>query len=377
MNLRLLWLTENYFPNRGGMAQSCDRIVHSLRQKGVQIDVIHFTARKKPYQWQQQQGGRYVACPFEEDTAHTLNRLWQFLQDEQLDYTHFVAFGGNLPVLAASVFPTWMQLPLVSLFRGNDLDAALFSARRQPVLLKVLRQSAAVATVSRDKVMKIRGLCPEAKVFYTPNGIDTDQWRLSRSDREKAASWKHENADGRKVIGLFGHLKAKKGVPFFLEALQKSGIASRVHLLMVGQVEDSLQDMLFNHPQLSHSWLPFMDRYELLGYYPACDAVAIPSFYDGMPNVMLEAGALGIPLIASRVDGMKDLLSGGQQELGWLFQAGHLQDAAHCLKSWARADGEEIRQRAENCRRHIVAHFHQEQEAANYLEILLKTLDPT
>ncbi|MFP4095872.1 MAG: glycosyltransferase family 4 protein [Cyclobacteriaceae bacterium] len=376
MNLRLLWLTENYFPNRGGMAQSCDRIVHQLRQQGVNIDVIHFSTRKKPYHWQKQAQGRYLACPFEEDSAHTLNRLWQFLQDEQTVYTHFVAFGGNLPVMAASVLPACLQLPLVSLFRGNDLDAALFSARRQPVLLKVLQQSAAVATVSRDKVAKIRSLCPEAKVFYTPNGIDTRQWQLSPSDREKAAGWKRENADGRKVIGLFGHLKAKKGVPFFLEALQRSGISSRVHLLMVGHVGESLQDMLNNQPQISYSCLPFMDRYELLGYYPACDAIAIPSFYDGMPNVMLEAGALGIPLIAAQVDGMKDLLADEPEEFGWLFKAAKLPDAADCLKSWSLASPQEISRRAENCRQRILEHYHQEKEAANYLEILIKTLRP-
>ena len=372
MNFRVLWLTENYFPSRGGMAQSCDRIVHGLRSKGVEVDIIHFTARKKPYQWQQQQGGRYLACPLEEGSAHTLNRLWNFLEAQPLDYTHLLAFGGQLPVLAASVFPVWMQVPLITLFRGNDLDTALFSARRQGVLLSVLKQSQAVGAVSRDKVNRIRRLCPEARVFFTPNGIETAGWKLSRSDHQRAAAWKQEHALGRKVIGFFGHLKSKKGVPFFLEALERSGADAQVHLLMVGQLDGHLQDMLFNHPRLSHTCLPFMDRYELLGYYPACDAIAIPSFYDGMPNVMLEAGALGIPLIASRVDGMKDLLGGG--DYSWLFRPGDVADAAQAIKSWATASESDIQQKTRSCRQLIRESYNQEQESANYLEMLVKTL---
>jgi len=376
MNFRILWLTENYYPNRGGMAQSCDRIVHQLRQKDVYIDVIHFTARKKPYQWQTQQQGRYLACPVEEDAAHTLNRLWQFLQDEPSNYTHMLAFGGNLPVLAASVFPNWAMLPLIILFRGNDLDAALFSYKRQPVLLRAIRQAAAVGAVSRDKVQKIKLLCPGAKVFYTPNGLETGQWQLSKSDRAKADQWKRANAPDRKVIGLFGHLKAKKGVPFFLEAIDRSGLTAQIHLLMVGQVEEGLQDMLLQQNELSHSCLPFMDRYELLGYYPACDAIAIPSFYDGMPNVMLEAAALEIPLLAARVDGMKDVLSEQDKEHAWLFRAGDQQDASRALKAWFHAPQEELIQRTQACRQKIEAAHHHEQEAQNHLEMLVKTVHP-
>jgi hypothetical protein len=35
-DLRALWLTETYPPSRGGMAQSCDRIVRALRARGVE-----------------------------------------------------------------------------------------------------------------------------------------------------------------------------------------------------------------------------------------------------------------------------------------------------------------------------------------------------
>ncbi|MEK6481321.1 glycosyltransferase family 4 protein [Catalinimonas sp. 4WD22] len=373
MKLRLLWLTENYFPKRGGMAQSCDRIVHHLRERGVQIDIIHFSQRKKAYQWQLQMQGRYLACPFEVDAAHTLNKLWNHLSTEKTSYTHIVAFGGYLPVLAASVFPAWMQTPLVTLFRGNDFDAAMFSARKQPVLLRAIEQSTVVGAVSRDKVQKIQQLFPKHKVCYTPNGIDTTPWKLSRSDHEKATQWRKEFAQGRKVIGLFGDLKPKKGVPFFLEAIRKSRLTEQLHLLMVGNVEETLEEILQREPAIHFSSLPFLDRYELLGYYPACDAIAIPSFYDGMPNVMLEAGSLGIPLMAAEVDGMKDVLRYEGEQLGWLFRAGDVKNAARALKMWYASPEELVEKRANKCQQVIKDYFNHEQEVVNFLEIFYQT----
>ena len=42
--MRLLWMTEHYHPGAGGMAQSCDRIVHGLRRSGIAIDVAYLVA---------------------------------------------------------------------------------------------------------------------------------------------------------------------------------------------------------------------------------------------------------------------------------------------------------------------------------------------
>ena len=70
---------------------------------------------------------------------------------------------------------------------------------------------------------------------------------------------------------------------------------------------------------VAHTLLPFLDRFELLTVYAACDVVALPSFYDGLPNVALEAAALGIPLLASDAGGLADLVD---DRIGFPFAAG-------------------------------------------------------
>src|SRR4051794_41636068 len=76
---RPLWLTETYPPSRGGMAQSCDRIVRGLRRRGVTVDVLHFTPTTRGRTWaiERQAGGRYLACPPAGDPPPAFKPAWR------------------------------------------------------------------------------------------------------------------------------------------------------------------------------------------------------------------------------------------------------------------------------------------------------------
>lgn len=322
---RLLWLTENYPPQRGGMAQSCDRIVDGLRKRGFVIDIVHFINRGIPYQRVQQLNGTYMSVPVDESESHTLNCAWNFMKDQQPDA--IVCFGGYLPVLAAPVFAAWLRVPLITMIRGNDFDSAIFTPRKRDVLKDAITASSKVTVVSRDKTEKLVRLYPMADVLYIPNGIDCLTWTPSASEVAFAATWKTEHCSDRICVGLFGELKAKKGVKLFIESMLHTEILNRIHFLLIGTLTDDLSTLLSDN-SCSFSHYSFLDRYELIKYFLCCDVLAIPSLYDGMPNVLLEAGALGVPVIASRVDGMKDLIR--DSENGLLFEPGN---AASCRKA--------------------------------------------
>lgn len=306
---RVLLLTETWPPDRGGMAQSCDRIVRGLRQQGVTVDVAHLSPRYTRLQAETQFGGRLWRCPLEEDSEHALNLVWNALSAAPPPAA-VLAFGGVLPLLAAPVFAAWWGVPLAVLLRGNDFDAGILSLRRGWVLREALARAAAIATVSTAMRDRVAALYPQTPVHAIANGIDPASWCLHDFDRAQAQRWRDEAVPpGRRVIGLFGQLKQKKGAALLLQALQRSGHAARFHLLLVGDIDEALRpalDALAGTTPVT--CLPFLDRFELLPWYAACDLVAIPSHYDGMPNVALEAAALGVPLLASRVGGLADLL---------------------------------------------------------------------
>ena len=342
---RVLWLTEHYFPGGGGMARSCDRIVHGLRQAGVVVDVAHLSRRAPELAVASRRNGRDIRRGLGADPAHALNQLWNWLAADvhRHEFTHVVAFGGQAPLLSGPVYAAWLGLPLVTLLRGNDFDTGVFTPGRESALREALRRSAAVCVVSRDKAWKIQALYPEIEPVWVPNGIDLDEWAALPSQRARAATWRAATVPpGRRVLGLIGQIKQKKGGLFFLDALLASGQAACFHLLGIGELDEEVSAWLAAHgDDLSHTLLPFMDRDELLAYYPACDLIVIPSLYDGLPNVLLEAAGLGLPLLASTAGGMADVLVDGAH--GYLFAPGDEPSCRRAIGRAAAASADELR----------------------------------
>jgi glycosyltransferase involved in cell wall biosynthesis len=268
--------------------------------------------------------------------------------------------------MAAPVFAAWLRRPLITLIRGNDFDAAVFSIRRRPTLDDALARSALVCCVSQDKAAKIAALHPGVPVRWIPNGIDLGDWAFAPSDREQAARWK---PDHRRVIGLFGQLKAKKGGVFLLDALLRSGAQDRLHVLLAGVLAPEMEAWLATH-EIAVTTLPFLDRFELLPWYAACDWIAIPSFYDGLPNVLVEAAALGIPMVAARTGGMADVLS---DQTALLFDPGDEARCALALHRAAHLDEERRAAMGAACRRLAERELDGELELTRYTAALAET----
>jgi len=366
--MKLLWFTENYYPSRGGMAQSCDRIVFNLRQKGIEIDVVHFTNRGKAFVTEIQQNGSYTACSIDEDISHSLNLLSNFLLAKKSIYDFILAFGGYLPIFSAPIFSKWLGIKLITMIRGNDFDSALFTPKRRDILFYALEKSELIFTVDSAKKWKIEKLFPSIRTEFIANGINLSDWKLSKSDLKNAKKWKEKNVQKQaRIIGLFGHLKQKKGIDFFIEALCLSMISSKIHLLIVGDLPTETQELLAIS-QISYSQYDFMDKYELLSYYPVCHAVALPSFYDGMPNVLLEAGGLAIPFIAADIHGISDVLSAGEH--GFLFEVGNLNACAHALFDFVNTEENILQEMGNKMKKHIEENFSDTLETQKYFSLL-------
>jgi glycosyltransferase involved in cell wall biosynthesis len=370
--VKIVWFTENYFPRKGGMAQSCDRIVHQLRLLGYEIIVIHLLTTGQLKEETVQQGIN-IHFPLSNnssstiDEGHALNLLWLKIKDLKPQIT--VAFGGTIAMTATEVFSAWWSIPFIVLLRGNDFDTGVFSHKKREILDRCLSKAHTVCCVSKDKVHKVQSLYPNTRVVFTPNGIETDLWRAFDTDKEKAQTLRNQYLpSNKKVIGLFGQLKAKKGVLFFLDALQLSGYTAQSHLLFVGEMNTEFTEYLTAiNENLSYTIQPFLPHYDLIPYYLACDAVAIPSFYDGMPNVLLEAGALGIPIIGSNAGGMPTVLG---EKYPFLFSAGDLDDCTQTLQLYFETCDNNIIQIVKNVQETIFQEFTAKKEKERYKKIL-------
>jgi len=166
---------------------------------------------------------------------------------------------------------------------------------------------------------------------------------------------------------MFGQLKRKKGMDVLLEAILALEDKALVHLLLIGEMNDEVLSTL-QEKNIAYAHYSFMDRYELIQYYLCCDAVVIPSHYDGMPNVLLEAGALGIPVLGSRIDGIKDVMSPVCDEL--LFEPGNEKQCRLVLSKFMNAKDEERKKWSASLKNRIESTYTSQQETNAYEKII-------
>lgn len=372
-DLRVLWVTEHHPPSRGGMAQSSDRITRGLRRAGVDVDVLHLSGAPEPSA-RTGLGGSHLVAPLTLDPEHGLALAWlqvrRHLAATGGAYTHVVAFGGTFALTGAPVYAAWLGVPLVTLLRGVDFDTGVFSLRRRGALRDALEASARVCTVASETAEQVRRAFGVEATFVA-NSLDLTDWEVVTSDRERADRWRAAEANGRRVLGLIGHLKAKKGALDLLRGLAASPVADDWHVALVGEPEPAVADLLDGDARLSATRIGFLDRFELPWVYAACDVVALPSLHDGLPNVALEAAGLGRPLLASDAGGLGDLQRAGAVAYG--FAAG---DWPGCVEALVRATDDPLNVLVDHGRRAaavVAEQFTPPRETAAYLEVLEET----
>ncbi|WP_295199507.1 glycosyltransferase family 4 protein [uncultured Chryseobacterium sp.] len=312
--MKILLVTQNYPPSRGGMAESCGRIVRNLKRKGCEVHVLHFSNRQKPYVIKTETGGNYSALGIYDTEEYTLNLATLFLEKKKefLEVDAIVAFGGYLPIMWTPVISQFFGKPLYTCIRGNDFDEGLYSRKRNS-LFYALEHSEAILSVCTEKQGKIAKLFPSKKVVYTPNGIDASFWSLNEHEKEKTNQRKKGLTD-KKVILIAGQLKFKKGIRHFIESFDQFHCKGDYELWLIGDLPEEVKLFIDNF-DLQVKLFPFASKYEMRSFYAMADIVCIPSLYDGMPNVLLEAGASKKLIIASEVGGIPDVIRHGKSGL--------------------------------------------------------------
>jgi len=301
-------LTQNYPPSKGGMAVSCQRIVKNLRKNGNIVHVLHFQNRNENYEVKTELNGNYTSLAVHDSEEFTLSLANLFLETNltSFNFDIVVAFGGYLPLLWAPIVSKLYNKPLYTCIRGNDFDEFLFSKRRQ-ILFYALENSNYTLSVSLDKAIKIKKLFPNVNSEYTPNGINIENWTISNSQIEKVQSYRESADAGKTIILIAGQLKPKKGINQFLESFSYFYHKTNYEVWLVGDVSETTQEILFQLPFVVKCF-PYSNKEELKFLYHASDIICIPSFYEGMPNVLLEAGACKKLVIASKIAGITDII---------------------------------------------------------------------
>lgn len=158
-------------------------------------------------------------------------------------------------------------------------------------------------TGEMSKLLRERGATAPIHLVY--NGVDTVRFHPGN---RHAARMEMGLPSDKTLIGLIGRIEFRqKQQHLAVKAISSDkGLLSSCHLVFAGDGPDSgkLRSMI-EEAGVCATLLPWCDPAVL---YRALDAVVIPSRYEGLPLVMLEALASGVTVFGSDRDGMKDLL---------------------------------------------------------------------
>lgn len=162
---------------------------------------------------------------------------------------------------------------------------------------------------------------------------------------EALARRRQEREAGRAELGLapddvlvahVGNLREKKDHATLLAAARQAVDAEpRLRFVSIGQ------GPLEAEIRARHGQLGLGERFRLLGYHPdpahvlaAADVFTLTSRHEGLSIALLEALALGLPAVASRVGGVPSVIRPGQE--GLLVEPGDVESFAECYLTLAR-----------------------------------------
>lgn len=154
------------------------------------------------------------------------------------------------------------------------------------------------------------------------------------------------------VIGYVGRLSADKGVEVLVDAVRRLGENSPVRLLLVGSDESGQSDEWLATLGSRGVHVGWTD--DVWAYYAAMDALCLPTRREGFPNVVLEAGAAGLPTVTTRATGAVDSVVPGKT--GELVAVDDCAGLSRAIEELAN-DPEQARQMGLAARQHVINHY--------------------
>lgn len=309
---RVALATLNYPPDRSGIARAAARLVKTLCGAGYEVTVFapRWNAGESPGPVAEE---RVLRVPIE---LPALSAFTEAVLQEHVRAPFDVFHGFFLQMAYAFLHEALHRArkrPVLASIRG--IDAVWMQELYKATSIAILRQAACVTSVSTESLLAAdRMIDIEGRSLFLPNSIDAARYPL----------WKRTSAN-QGTVGTVAIFRSKKGIPELVQAYGLLDRALRKRLLLVGEYESDPEGQ-----RVRTATADVIARYDLArevlhtGFVPHAElgeqltrlrVFVVPSHHEGLPNAMLEAAAAGVPIVATAVDGSRDVLRHGHSAL--------------------------------------------------------------
>lgn len=230
----------------------------------------------------------------------------------QPDIVHTHLGGDIYGRLAAKLVKTPI---IVSTEHNLNYNEKTSATLLKTVSAKYANKIFAVSEAVKIDAIKRYNLKPE-KVETIYNGIDLN---IFKTEQENTGEEKE-----RYIIGALGRLTEQKGFSTLIEAVSKTKHENyQLSIAGKGELETSLKNQIKN--QGLETRISLLGTVDAKKFIDDIDIFVFPSHWEGLGLAVLEAAALDKPIIASRIDGVKEIIN---ENSGLLFQAKDANDLA-------------------------------------------------
>ncbi len=224
------------------------------------------------------------------------------------DIVHGQSFQSVLPAYAAK---TINEIPMVTSWHTSHFLKMATRPLWKPIFRSFLNSSHHNFTASIEIAEVAKRLAPDAIIEAIPNGVDTQLFKPNRSEKRE---------DSPITLIVPRRLYEKNGVEFFIRAMPLIVQSLDVRALIVGDGPEraKLEELTLLLGMDSHvEFLGKREHSEMPLLLSSADLAIFPSLMEATSVAALEAMACGLPVVASNVGGLPELV---QDDTGGLFR---------------------------------------------------------
>lgn len=167
----------------------------------------------------------------------------------------------------------------------------------------------------RDYFLRHRMVEPGREALVRSSGIDVQEFLSRKPDPQNLARLRGElGLQGRTVVTMIARLVKQKGVREYLQAarLARHEVANVVFLLIGPASSEGRKAVPVKEVEGSEDVRYLGPRKDVAALLALSDVLVLPSYYrEGVPRILLEGGAMGLPLITTDMPGCRDVVRDG------------------------------------------------------------------
>ncbi|WP_457565845.1 glycosyltransferase [Caldithrix abyssi] len=257
-------------------------------------------------------------------------KLKEIFKEEGLDIVHTHSWGTLVEGITAARLA---RVPIVIHGEHGSYHKDFKRKWVQKIMFSWSDQVLSVSALLADDLSRTLGVKRE-KILPILNGVDTEKFKPQPEKREFYRKKLNVNADSI-IIGTIGRPMKVKNHQLMIKALARLKKKNRsVKFIIIGDTPRySLREeleKLARELRVLEDVLFLGYRDDIPGYLNAFDIFVLPSLSEGCSNVIQEAMATGLPIVASRVGGNPELIE--HEREGLLFTSNSLEELVTAIQ---------------------------------------------